>query len=205
MSPLHSEEQQALLDAARQAISAVVTGGRPLEAIAPTGNVAVPGGAFVTLRRRGRLCGCIGLLSSFDRLVDVVAHCAVAAATDDPRFPPLRTDDLEDLEIEISVLSPAEAARPEQVEPGVHGLVVSLGGRRGVLLPQVAIEHRWSRERFLEETCHKAGLAADAWKDPETCVEIFTAEIFSDSGRDGGRMKSGAHEAEKRGGYSSSQ
>ncbi len=203
-SPLRSEDKQALLGIARNAISLALMGGRQLEASAPGGELEACGGAFVTLHKRGRLRGCIGRLSADESLANVVAECAVSAATQDPRFPPLRAVELAELEIEISVLSEIEEARPEQVEPGLHGLVVSRGGRRGVLLPQVAREHGWLRERFLEETCRKAGLDTNAWKDPETRVEIFTAEMFSEHDfRASGAEVAGA--AEKRGGYSSSQ
>lgn len=180
-NPLRDEDKKVLLAIARNAISLVLTEGRQWEVVAPEGELAIRRGAFVTLRKRRRLCGCIGRLSSLDSLADVVAHSAAAAATEDPRFSRLRTDELGDLEIEISVLSPLQTARPEQVEAGLHGLVISRDGRRGVLLPQVAREHEWSRERFLEETCRKAGLAPDAWKDSETQIEIFTAETFSES------------------------
>lgn len=180
-SPLRNEEKQALLDIARKAIALIVTEGRQLEVAAPQGVLAVPTGAFVTLRKQRRLCGCIGQLSPMESLADVVAHCAAAAATEDPRFSRLLGDELAELEIEISVLSGVQRAQPEDVEAGLHGLVITRDERRGVLLPQVAREHRWPVERFLEETCRKAGLDANAWKDPETRVEIFTAETFSEA------------------------
>jgi AmmeMemoRadiSam system protein A len=114
-------------------------------------------------------------------LADVVAQCAAAAAKEDPRFSPLQADELVELEIEISVLSPLETANPGQVDPGRHGLMISRGLRRGVLLPQVAIQYRWTRERFLEETCRKGGFEPDDWRQPETRIEVFTAEVFSES------------------------
>jgi AmmeMemoRadiSam system protein A len=159
----------------------LVTERRNLRVSSPPGNLAMPAGAFVTLHRRGRLRGCIGRIEPIEPLADVVAHCAAAAAEEDPRFSPLQADELVELEIEISVLSPLEAATPEEVEPGRHGLVVSKGLRRGVLLPQVAVQYMWTRERFLEETCHKGGLETDAWTHPETRIEIFTAEVFSET------------------------
>lgn len=180
-SPLRNEEKQTLLDIARKAIALIVTEGRQLEVTATQGALAVPTGAFVTLRKQRRLRGCIGRLSPLESLADVVAYCAAAAATEDPRFSRLVGDELPELEIEISVLSGVQRARPEDVEAGLHGLVITREGRRGVLLPQVAREHRWPVERFLEETCRKAGLDANAWKDPETRVEIFTAETFSEA------------------------
>jgi len=114
-------------------------------------------------------------------LARVVAECAVAAALEDPRFSQLRPPDLGELQIELSVLSAPKRVAPEEVQPGVHGLVISLGEKRGVLLPQVATQYRWTRERFLEETCEKAGLAPAAWKSPETHIEVFTAEVFSEA------------------------
>jgi AmmeMemoRadiSam system protein A len=159
----------------------MLTEGRQFEVIAPVGELANRRGAFVTLRKRRRLCGCIGRLSSVDSLANVVAHCAAAAATEDPRFSGLRPEELGELEIEISVLSEVQGAQAEQVVAGLHGVVISRNGHRGVLLPQVACEHQWSRERFLEETCRKAGIDPDAWKEPETQVEIFTAESFAEA------------------------
>lgn len=111
----------------------------------------------------------------------VVAHCAKAAALEDPRFSPLSPQELVEIEIEISVLSPIEPIAPDQIESGKHGLVVTRGSIRGVLLPQVAAEFQWTAERFLEETCVKAGLERDAWKDAATQIEAFTAEVFSES------------------------
>jgi AmmeMemoRadiSam system protein A len=180
-SSLRNEEKKILLDIARRAIALIVTEGRQLEVAALRGALAVPSGAFVTLRKQRRLCGCIGRLSPPESLADVVAHCAAAAATEDARFSRVLGDELAELEIEISVLSAVQTAQPEDVEAGLHGLVITRDERRGVLLPQVAREHQWPVERFLEETCRKAGLDADAWKDPETRVEIFTAETFSEA------------------------
>ena len=125
--------------------------------------------------------GCIGQLPSNHPLIEVVAHCAKAAALEDPRFRPLSPQELDEIEIEISVLSPLEPIALHQIEPGKHGVVVTRGAHRGVLLPQVAAEYQWTAERFLEETCEKAGLERDAWKDAETCIEAFTAEVFSES------------------------
>jgi len=181
MCRLRDEEKKILLDIARKAIALSVSEGRRLEVTEAREGLSARGGAFVTIRKRRRLCGCIGRLSSLESLVDVVAHCAAAAATDDPRFSGLRPDELGDLEIEISILSAVQRACPEDVAAGLHGLVISRNGRRGVLLPQVAREHRWSRERFLEETCLKAGLDLNDWKDRETHIEIFTAESFSEA------------------------
>jgi AmmeMemoRadiSam system protein A len=183
MSPLHNEEKRALLEFARLAISRCKNGEpefRP-EILASHENLAAPGAAFVTLRARRRLRGCIGRIAAVEPLAHVVVQCAVIAATEDPRFSPLRPDELLELEIEISVLSAFETVLPAQVEPGRHGLMISRGIYRGVLLPQVAAQYRWTRERFLQETCRKAGLLPDAWQDADTRIEVFTAEVFSDS------------------------
>lgn len=204
MSPLRNEEKRALLDLARSAISLIVTERRELRVFSPAGNLAIPAGAFVTLHRRGRLRGCIGRIEPVEPLADVVAHCAAAAAEEDPRFSPLQVDELAELEIEISVLSPLEIAKPEAVEPGRHGLVVSKGLRRGVLLPQVAMQYKWTRERFLEETCHKGGLETDAWSHPETRIEVFTAEVFSETGIRASEASSADQESDSSD-YSSSQ
>jgi len=138
-------------------------------------------GAFVTLNVRGRLRGCIGVTVSEDSLTGIVAHCAVAAATEDPRFTRLRHDELADLEIEISILSALNPIQPDEIEIGRHGLLVECGARRGLLLPKVAVEHRWTRERFLVETCEKAGLPPESWKLPHARLLAFTAEVFADS------------------------
>lgn len=139
------------------------------------------GGAFVTLHRRGRLRGCVGQLPGAEPLLAVVAHCAGAAALDDPRFNAVTREELSGIQIELSILSPLENITPEKIEAGKHGLVVSREGQRGVLLPQVAREFNWGGARFLEETCLKAGLEHDAWKDPQTRVQAFTAEVFNES------------------------
>ncbi|HKV06226.1 MAG TPA: AmmeMemoRadiSam system protein A [Candidatus Acidoferrales bacterium] len=181
MSSLGSHEKQLLLEVARQAVTAAAErrefpGDLPQESVL---NECV--GAFVTLRSRGRLRGCIGQLASEQSLVQVVAHCAKGAALDDPRFKPVGPEEIAEIEIELSVLSAPEDIAPERIEAGKHGLMVSRGWQRGVLLPQVATELRWDSGRFLEEACAKAGLEIDAWKDPGTRIQAFTAEVFSES------------------------
>lgn len=178
---LHNDEKRSLLQIARRAIESALTDREALEISGLTGNLAALRGVFVTLRRGGRLCGCIGRVVVLEPLARVVAECAIAAALDDPRFARLQPTDLGELQIELSVLSPSQPVAPEEVQPGVHGLVISRGEKRGILLPQVATEHRWTRERFLGETCEKAGLAPTAWKSAETRIEAFTAEVFSEA------------------------
>lgn len=138
-------------------------------------------GAFVTIKTRGRLRGCIGFIEASRPLKQTIERMAAAAAFQDPRFPPLTADEVPFLEIEISILSPLSLiSSPEEILVGVHGLVVESGHNRGLLLPQVAVEYRWERSAFLEHTCQKAGLPSDAWKDPDTRIYTFTAEVFGE-------------------------
>jgi AmmeMemoRadiSam system protein A len=181
MSPLSSHERRALLDLARRAIVEAVGHERLPEIPTLTGALAQPAGAFVTLHRRGQLCGCIGQVGPTESLAETVVSCAIGAATKDPRFEPPSAEEIGELEIEISVLSAVEPIDPQTISVGRHGLLVVRGNSRGVLLPQVATEHGWTRERFLEETCGKAGLESDAWKDSATRVLAFTAEVFSET------------------------
>lgn len=181
MSSLGSEEKKLLLDVARRALIAAAEGREPLDDLPQEPGVNQVAGAFVTLQLRNRLRGCIGQIVSDQPLVRVVAHCARTAALEDARFAPVHPHEVAGIEIEISVLSPLMDIPPERIEVGRHGLVVSRGWQRGVLLPQVASELHLSALRFLEETCMKAGLDRDAWKDKETKIEAFTAEIFRES------------------------
>jgi AmmeMemoRadiSam system protein A len=143
--------------------------------------LAVPSAAFVTLHVGGALRGCIGTLERRRSLWSVVGEMAAAAATRDPRFPPIDETDLRTMTVEISVLSPdVKIHRPEEIEIGRHGLDVRRGGARGLLLPQVAVEHGFDREKFLAATCRKAGLSGDAWHDADTEIRVFEAEVFGD-------------------------
>jgi AmmeMemoRadiSam system protein A len=181
MSPLADREKQLLLELARRALTAGVEKRESIPDFPADEVLRQPGGAFVTLHRRGRLRGCVGQLPSKEPLVEVVAHCAKAAALEDPRFRPVRADEIAEIEIELSILSGLEDVTLGRIEAGKHGLVVSRGWQRGVLLPQVATEFKWQAARFLEETCLKAGLEREAWKDPQTRIQAFTAEVFSES------------------------
>jgi uncharacterized protein len=135
-------------------------------------------GVFVTLEVHGNLRGCIGVVEARDPLGESIVHCAQGAAFRDPRFAPLRVEEVPGLQIEISVLSGVFPIDPGEIEIGKHGLVISRKGYRGLLLPQVATENKLARESFLAETCHKAGLPRDAWRDPATRIDAFTCEIF---------------------------
>jgi AmmeMemoRadiSam system protein A len=140
-----------------------------------------PRGLFVTLKRDGRLRGCIGTLSPDGDLTRVVSEFARRAAFEDPRFPPVSAEELSRCQIEISVLTaPQPLEGPSEVVVGEDGLIVEGRGRRGLLLPQVAIEWSFAAERFLEEACKKAGLPAGAWRDPEVRVWKFQAEVFGE-------------------------
>jgi AmmeMemoRadiSam system protein A len=136
-------------------------------------------GAFTTLHKNGELRGCIGMLVAAKPLDETVCEMARAAALEDSRFAPVTEDELDSLQIEISVLSPMFAIAPEDVVVGRHGLMISYGGRRGLLLPQVAPEWDWDRETFLAQTCRKAGLPMDQWKYGAK-IEAFTAEVFGE-------------------------
>jgi AmmeMemoRadiSam system protein A len=181
MSSLAEREKQLLLQIARSALALGVAGKSPLQEFPGEEFLQQPSGAFVTLHRRGRLRGCVGQLPGRDSLAAVVAHCARAAALDDSRFEPVSCLELSEIEIEVSVLSALRDVTLQQIEAGKHGLVISRGMRRGVLLPQVATQFNWGAQRFLEETCVKSGLERDAWKDAATRVQAFTAEVFSEA------------------------
>jgi AmmeMemoRadiSam system protein A len=178
---LAAEEELALLGAARESIAARLEGREPRLPSAE-GGLLRPQGAFVSLHRRrdGELRGCVGTMRSEEPLVATVARMAVAAAFEDGRFPPLRAPELPGVRLEISVLSPLEPIRPEDVVVGRHGLLIGRGGRRGVLLPQVPVAHGWDRETFLGHLCAKAGLPAEAWRDPAVELAGFTARFFAE-------------------------
>jgi AmmeMemoRadiSam system protein A len=175
------EERGVLLRVAREAIAARL-GGSPLSLPDASGTLAARRGAFVTLRARGddELRGCIGQMESERPLVETVARMAVAAATEDTRFRPVTLGELVRLKLEISVLGPMRSIRAPEVVVGRHGLMVSDGRRRGVLLPQVPVEQGWERETFLAHTCIKAGLPADAWRKPGVELLAFTADVFGE-------------------------
>lgn len=181
MTALSPQAQRALLDHARATLAAHFGGGgAPAEL--DHADLQRPGSAFVTLRRRSdhELRGCIGLMDTEDSLAAVVAQAAIAAATRDGRFDAVRAEELPELHIEISVLGPVSAIGSDEVEVGRHGLVVQLGSRRGLLLPQVPVDRGWDRETFLSWTCRKAGLPPDTWKRPDCELLGFTALVFSE-------------------------
>ena len=141
-------------------------------------------GAFVTLHKSGKLRGCIGYVIAYKSLFETIKEMARAAAFNDPRFPPLQKSELENIEIEISVLSEMIPVRSiEEIKIGRDGLLIRNSYASGLLLPQVATEWKWDRKTFLEQTCNKAGLNRNCWQEPDTEILRFTAEIFSESAK----------------------
>jgi AmmeMemoRadiSam system protein A len=181
---LSPADKQLLLQVARDSIAARLTGkaATPVKTAAPV--LQERRGAFVSLHRQGQLRGCIGYIDAVKPLLQTVQEMAPAAAFHDPRFRPLQANELADLEIEISVLTPMKLIKStDEIEVGKHGLYLVRGLNRGLLLPQVATQYHWDRLTFLEQTCYKAGLPPDAWKDPNTQIYTFSAEIFADHPR----------------------
>ena len=173
-----AEERAFLLRIAHQTIESAAQG-RGFTMDPPSPHLAELRGVFTTVYLDKELRGCVGYPLAIAALYRAVAETAKAAAFEDLRFPPLQTDEIPRLEISLSVLSPLSPIRPEEVEIGRHGLVISQGNHRGLLLPQVPVEHGWDRITFLEQTCKKAGLPKDAWQHG-AAIEAFTAEVFGD-------------------------
>ena len=176
-----AEERRALLEIAHRAIAAKIKR-QKFELASPSPHLAEPRGAFTTIYLRGALRGCVGYVFAAEPLYRTVAETACAAAFDDSRFQPVSPDEAPELEVHLSVLSPLQRIEAAEVEVGRHGLLISLNGHRGLLLPQVPIEHNWDRVTFLAETCRKAGLPVDAWQKGAT-IEAFTAEVIGDNDR----------------------
>lgn len=177
---LTAQERQALKDLARTSIRSALDNeaARPLPD-APTPRLREPLGAFVTLHKGGDLRGCIGRIVGDGPLWETIWRMARAAAFEDPRFPPLGPGEFAEVELEISILSPVtRCPDPALVEVGRHGLVMRRGASQGLLLPQVPVEWRWDRETFLAQTCRKAGLPPDAWRQPGTEIWWFEAVVF---------------------------
>jgi AmmeMemoRadiSam system protein A len=181
MSEFSAEERALLLGLAHQAIESALEK-RKIPLDPPSSHLAQPRGVFTTLYLHAELRGCVGYVFPITPLYRAVAETARASAFEDTRFPPVNLGEARQLEVSLSILSPMKPITPEQVEVGLHGLMISMTGHRGLLLPQVPIEHHWDRLTFLEQTCRKAGLPSDAWKMGGT-LEAFTAEVFGDSFR----------------------
>ena len=177
---ISSEDRRRLLQEARRAVSDALAG-RPAVPAEPEGVLGLRAGVFVSIHSHGELRGCIGHLDADQPLAAVVARSAVAAATEDPRFASVTRAELDDCQIEISVLGPIEPVEDvDDIVVGRHGLIVEESWHRGLLLPQVAREQRWDRDTFLARTCAKAGLPGDAWKRGAKILK-FEAEVFGDT------------------------
>lgn len=177
---LNEQQQKTLIKLARDTISLYVKNGRRITFNSTEQELQAKCGAFVTLKIDGDLRGCIGFITSPRPLYETIIDVAIAAATEDPRFPPLQKNELDIINIEISVLSPLRKIDDiKEIEVGKHGLIISKGFHRGLLLPQVATENNWDKITFLRHTCLKAGLPTNAWQEDAT-IEIFSAQIFAE-------------------------
>lgn len=178
---LNSEEKVYLLELARNTIENLITNETYPKTEPISDKIKQNFGVFVTLHKMGQLRGCIGYIEGFKPLYEAVMDMAKSAAFNDPRFPPVKAEEVDALEIEISVLSPLKKIdNIEEIQVGKHGIIIQQGFHRGLLLPQVATEWNWDRDEFLSQTCHKAGLPSEAWKESNTEIQIFSAEIFSE-------------------------
>jgi AmmeMemoRadiSam system protein A len=181
MRSLSEADRKAILELARQAVEEAVCRNRQLRETPKTGVFEQRCSVFVTLHVSKRLRGCIGAIEPKEPLGESLARCAASAALEDPRFARMRPEELPALDVEVSLLSALEPIAPEQIEIGKHGLLVEQGTHRGLLLPQVAVEHQLDRERFLQETCYKAGLSRDAWKNADTKIYGFICELATET------------------------
>lgn len=172
------EERELLLGLAHDSILAALEN-RDVSLDPPTAHLAEPRGAFTSLYLHGGLRGCVGYVLPVSSVYRAVADTARAAAFEDSRFYPVTLEEARELKVELSILSPPQAIAPDAVEVGRHGLLISMHGHRGLLLPQVPVEHHWDRLTFLEQTCRKAGLPRDAWEKGAT-IEAFIAEVFGE-------------------------
>lgn len=178
---LSQQEKDYLLNIARRSIEAGVEGEEPPKFADCPQALMNPSGAFVTIHTFKELRGCIGFTEPSKPLVETVIEVAAKAALQDPRFNPVSQDEIEDIEIEISVLSPMKEIKDvNEIEVGEHGIMMEQGFIRGLLLPQVANEYGWNRETFLNQTARKAGIPAGAWKAGDVKIFIFSAEVFDD-------------------------
>jgi uncharacterized protein len=177
--PEYSLEERAwLLKLAHDAILAAL-GGRQVLAFEASEHLSQLRGVFTTLHWDGKLRGCVGYPAAVTPLYRAVIETARGAGFDDPRFPPLTFEEAGQLQVSLSVLSSFLPITAEEVEVSRHGLLISHGDRRGLLLPQVPVEHGWDRTTFLEQACRKAGLPLDMWQRG-AAIEAFTAEVFAD-------------------------
>jgi AmmeMemoRadiSam system protein A len=177
---LTKKERKELLKIARETVVDYVTTRKIPGVVSTSPGLNLHSGCFVTIKLKGELRGCIGNFVSEQPLYLLVQEMAISAATNDPRFYPMKVEDLADFTLDISVLSPLEkAASVDDIKVGTHGIFIVKGSYRGVLLPQVATEYGWNRDQFLQHTCIKAGLPKDAWKG-ECDIYIFSAQVFGE-------------------------
>ncbi|MEJ2053547.1 MAG: AmmeMemoRadiSam system protein A [Calditrichaceae bacterium] len=178
---LNDQEKKFLLNLVRESILKFLTSGSRNKVKYFSENLKTPTGVFVTLHEQGNLRGCIGYVEGIKPLQDAVIDNAISAAFSDPRFMPVGEDEVVQLEIEISVLTPLELIQDSnEIEVGKDGIFLRKQYFQGLLLPQVATEQHWDRKTFLEHTCTKAGLPPDAWQDDDTEIFKFSAIIFSE-------------------------
>jgi len=182
VAQLNPTLQQKLIQIARETIETYIrTRNVPKFSVAEP-ELLQKAGAFVTIKAHGRLRGCIGHVEGMNPLYETIVEMAIAASTQDPRFSPVTERELADLQLEISVMTPLRRIdNPEEIQVGEHGILMRRGYRSGLLLPQVATEQGWDRETFLEHTCLKAGLPKSAWRDPETQIYVFSAQVFDET------------------------
>jgi AmmeMemoRadiSam system protein A len=181
---LSDEQKKELLTIARRTVEEGARGKKAPKATVDDEGLMIPAGAFVSLHKRGRLRGCIGRFEAQAPLCNTVVDMAWAASKNDPRFNEVEAEELSDIDIEISVLSPLKKITDvREIEVGRHGIYIIHGYRRGTLLPQVAVEQGWDRNAFLKHTCLKAGLPPDAWKDKGTEIYIYDALVFGEKER----------------------
>ena len=181
MPNLNEQDRKELISIARSTLDTYLSAGKVPEIHPASPALSEHAGAFVSLHQEDELRGCIGQIEPDRELYKIVQSCALSAALDDPRFPPVTAEQLPSLNIEISVLTPMiRVARIEEIEVGKHGLYITLGGWRGLLLPQVATQYGWNREVFLSQTCRKAGLPENSWRDRPVAIFRFEAQVFSE-------------------------
>ena len=179
---LDKQEKQFLIKLARESILNHLQQNKATFSEFFSENLKVHSGAFVTLHKQGQLRGCIGYVKPFKPVQEAIKELAVSAAFNDPRFPALSLQEYEQIDLEISVLTPLEKVEDiASIEVGRDGLLVKNGFYEGLLLPQVATEYGWDVQTFLQQTCHKAGLPADSWKEEQTKIFSFSAIIFDES------------------------
>lgn len=181
---LLEDEKRELLRIARATLKEYLSSGRMPPGAPHRASMLAPAAVFVTLRANGTIRGSVGSVVETAPLYRTIQEMAIAAASRDPRFPPVRLEDLADLTIEVSVLGPrTRVYAPSEICIGTHGVCVSADGKRGLLLPQAAVESGWDAETFLSQACQKAGLPPDTWHRPDAILEVFQTQDFAERGR----------------------